>query len=177
MKLKKTLWFLLILILLSKKSSRIVVVCFFCYSFHGLFAHYALIMVSHLECAAATVWETAILISIRLCLSSLSTHKSLLQSEINSYWSALISQVRHEGDAATGTGHRSRRRKHHFVCEIAVLCGASPPLTLTGRMMARAAADPQSAGQQPHIRHTPLSQSKTTHKCSVMMIMTQQPQL
>lgn len=54
-------------------------------------------MVSHLECAAATVWETAILISIRLCLSSLSTHKSLLQSEINSYWSALISQVRHEG--------------------------------------------------------------------------------
>lgn len=87
----------------------------------------------HLECAAVTVRERAILISIRLCLSSLSTHKSLLQSEINSYWSALISQVRHEANAATGTSHRSKRRKHHFVCEIPTLHAAPAPLTLTRR--------------------------------------------
>lgn len=76
-------------------------------------------MVPHLEGACVTVWETAILISIRLCLSSPSSHKSLLQSEINSYWSALITRVRHEGRAATGTTtHLSQCWKHHFVCEI-----------------------------------------------------------
>lgn len=108
-------------------------------------------MVPHLECAAAAVWETAILISIRLCLSSLSTHKSLLQSEINSYWSALISQVRHEGNATTGTSHRSQRWKHHFVCEIPTLHAA--PLHRwhwQGEMMVCVAGDLQSAGHQPH---------------------------
>lgn len=128
-------------------------------------------MVSHLECAAATVWETAILISIRLCLSSLSTHKSLLQSEINSYWSALISQVRHEEDAATGTSHCSQCPKHHFVCEIAAFCGAPPPLTLTGRMMACEVSELHSAGQQTHTyaTHTP-TKTKPKEWCLIMMV-------
>lgn len=128
-------------------------------------------MVSHLECAAATVWETAILISIRLCLSSLSTDKSLLQSEINSYWSALISQVRHEGDAATGTSHRSQHPKHHFVCEIAAFCGAPPPQTLTGRMMACEVSDPYSAGQQTYT-HSPHTHKKSKQNkwCSIVMV-------
>lgn len=65
-------------------------------------------MAPHLEGAGAALWETAILISIRFCRRSPSTHKSLLQSEINSYWSALISTVRHEGGAVTGTSHLSQ---------------------------------------------------------------------
>ena len=91
-------------------------------------------MVPHLEGAGVTVLETAILISIRLCLCSPSAHKSLLQSEINSYWSALISQVRHEGNAVTGTSHLSQCWKHHFVCETSTLHASPPTLPiLTGR--------------------------------------------
>ena len=127
---------------------------------------------SHLECASAAVWETAILISIRLCLSSLSTHKSLLQSEINSYWSTLISQVRHEGDAATGTDHRSQRPKHHFVCEIAAFCGATPPLTLTERMMPCEVSDPRLANTHtPHTRtHTHTHTLKQNQWFDIMMV-------
>lgn len=90
-------------------------------------------MVPHLEGAGVTMWETAILISIRLCLSPPSTHKSLLQSEINSYWSALISQVRRMLKAMTGTSHLSQCWKHHSVCEISALhaeVSPSPPQRL-----------------------------------------------
>lgn len=108
-------------------------------------------MASHLECAAATVWETAILISIRLCLSSLSTHKSLLQSEINSYWSALISRVRREGGRSDWNWPSLTPPKTSFC------------LWNSGVMWCSSAADTDRENDGAWSGRSPVSRSTTTH--------------
>lgn len=69
----------------------------------------------HLDGVPVNMRETAILISIRLCLSSLPAHKSFPQSEINSYWSALIICVEHlGGNSVSGTARLSPMVKTSF---------------------------------------------------------------